>query len=100
VQHAADLARDALDLEWSAEQVDAALRELAEATVTPAGDAAVHDELLRIVAASVAANGHVLWWRTLDDGGIELQRSLGLPQGGAFARLIGGRALNPDDDTT
>jgi type VI secretion system protein ImpM len=109
LQHAAGLAREALELEWSAEQVDTALHELSETTVTPAGEAEVHDELLRIVAASIAATGHVLWWRTMDDGGVELQRSLGLPKGAAFTRLIGGQTLadagndsdhDTDDDTT
>lgn len=100
LQHAAGLAREAFEQEWSADEVDAALRELGEATVTPGGDAEVYDELLRIVAASTTATGHVLWWRTLDDEGVELQRTFGLPQGTAFARLIGGQALNTDDDNT
>lgn len=92
---AGTIAGNALHDEWSAEQVDAGLAQLAESTVTPADDVA-GEELTRLVAASATAAGHVLWWRTLDDGGIELQRSQGLPQGQAFSRLLSGLPLATD----
>lgn len=95
---AAALAAEALHEDWGAEQVDGALRDLAEATVVPDPGAEHGDELARLLGASVTARGHVLWWRTLDDGAAELQRSQGLPQGDDFARLIAG--LPPDTETS
>lgn len=96
LHHVGGITGDALRENWTPEQLDEALAELAEATVTPTGDAATHDELVRLVAASVSATGHVLWWRVLPDGGVELQRSHGLPRGEAFARLLAGQPMNLD----
>jgi type VI secretion system protein ImpM len=92
---AGTIATNALLDEWSADQVDAALAQLAETTVTPSDDAAT-EELRRLVGASLTAAGHVLWWHSMDDGGIELQRSQGLPQGAAFARLLSGLPITSD----
>jgi type VI secretion system ImpM family protein len=98
LHHAGELAAAALHEGWSAEELDDTLQQLAEATVTPAAPSQAHDELLRLVAASAnaAARGHVLWWHPLPEGGIELQRSHGLPGGTLFARLLSGLPMNQD----
>lgn len=104
LDRAGSIAADALREDWGAEVVDTALVALAEAVASGLFDAGgdaddtqpPDAELARLVGASATAAGHVLWWQVLDDGGIELQRSQGLPRGAAFGRLLSGEPLTTD----